>query len=202
MTDITKYKDNLLEIKKRTEIIVRHLNGVGDTKFLITEVEFLSLQFRKVLELIALSSLIANKEIYSKHHDKFAKHYNARLIFQDLQRVNPSFYPIPTKQKNKVYEGQRIVELENVKDGFLTKDEFLLLYEKCGGMLHAENPYGNKKNYQSFYDEFPNWLSKIVKLLSHHNILLVDGKTMIVGLMHEEKDGQPYVYEFGVVKKI
>ncbi len=199
-TDTTKYYNNLFDIKKRVEVITEHLSGVRKTKYLITEVEFLCLQFRKILELIALSSLIANKDEYSKQHEKFGKHWNARLIFQDLERINPSFYPIPTNQILKEINGKRIFELEPITDGFLTKENFLLVYEKCGGMLHADNPYGQKRDIEALKQEFPEWINKIIKLLNHHNILLVDGETMIVGLMHGENNGLPQVTEFKIDK--
>ena len=199
--DVERYRNNLFDIKKRTEVISEHLRGIRKTKYLITEVEFLCLQFRKTLELIALSSLVANKEEYSKQHAKFAKHYNARLIFQDLERINPDFYPRPTKQVEKQMEGGRYFDLQPIKSGFLTKEEFLKVYEKCGGMLHAENPYAQKRDIQKLREEFPEWINKIIKLLNHHNITLVDNKTMLIGLMHGKEDGQPHAFEFGVVDK-
>ena len=199
-SDIIKYRDNLFDIKKRTEVIVEHLTDVRNEKYLITEVEFLCLQFRKILELIALSSLVANKEEYSKQHEKFAKHYNARLIFQDLERVNPDFYPVPTRQNLKKVDGQRIFDLQHVTDGYLTKDDFLSIYEKCGGMLHAENPYGQRRDIQAIKDEFPIWMNKIIVLLNHHNIKLVDGETMIIALMQGEGDNNPQVTEFKVLR--
>lgn len=199
-TDIKKYQNNLYDIKKRTEVISEHLSGIRNTKYLITEVEFLCLQFRKILELVALSSLVANKDEYSKHHEKFAKHYNARLILQDLERINPDFYPKPTKQIVKEINGQKFFDLQPVTEGFLTKEEFLSVYEKCGGMLHADNPYGQKKDIEKLRTDFPSWLTKIIKLLNHHNITLVDNETMVIGLMQGEKDGLPHAFEFKVVK--
>ncbi len=194
--DLSKYRDNLCEIKKRVEVIVDHLTDDSISIFSITDVEFLCLQFRKILELIALSSLVANKEEYSKQHDKFAKHYNARLILQDLERINVDFYPRPTKQNIKEIAGRKIFDLQPVTEGFLTKEEFFVVYEKCGSMLHAENPYGHKKNIQDIKLEFPVWLNKIIKLLNHHSITLIDDETMIIGLMQGEEDGQPSVFEF------
>jgi len=199
-SDVHKYRDNLFDIKMRTSVITEHLNGTTSTKYLITEVEYLCLQFRKILELIALSSMIANKEEYSKQHEKFAKHYNARMILQDLERINPNFYPRPTKQVLKEVDGERMFNLQPVIDGFLTREEFLVIYEKCGGMLHAENPFGHKRDLKQLRSEFPIWLTKIITLLNHHNITLVDGETMIIGLMQGAEDGKPQVTEFKIVK--
>jgi len=199
-TDVEKYRANLYDINKRTEVISEHISGFRKTKYIITEVEFLCLQFRKILELIALSSLIANKNEYSKQHEKFAKHYNARLILQDLERINSNFYPRPFKQIVSEINGQKIIDLQPVTEGYLTKDEFLRIYELCGGMMHAENPYGQKRDIDMFNKEFPSWLNKIVILLNHHNITLVDNETMIIGLMKSENDGLTGAHLFKVVK--
>lgn len=69
-TEHQKYLQNLYDISKRMEVIGKHLSENFYTEYLITEVEFISLQFRKVFEHIALSSLVANKSEYSKVHAK------------------------------------------------------------------------------------------------------------------------------------
>ena len=198
-TDVLKYRKNLFDISKRMEVVAEHLSGIAKTKYLVTEVEFLCLQFRKILELIALSSLVANKDEYSKQHKKFAEHYNARIILQDLERINPKFYPIPTKQIQNNIDGKSFFNLKPVTHGFLTKEDFLNAYEKCGGMLHAENPYGKTRDLEKIRNEFPKWFNKINILLNHHNIELSDGETMIIGLMNGG-DGLPQVTEFKIMK--
>ena len=71
------YQDCLYEIKRRIDVIADHINKVTTEKYLIIEVETVCLQFRKILEKIALMSLVANKELYAEQHEKFAKHYHA-----------------------------------------------------------------------------------------------------------------------------
>ena len=92
------YQNCLYEIKRRIDVIAEHLNGVTTEKYLIIEVETVCLQFRKILEKIALMSLVANKELYAEQNEKFAKHYHAERIMKDLERINPDFYPVPTKR--------------------------------------------------------------------------------------------------------
>jgi len=70
--DISKYYHSLLEIRERLEVIEERISVLTAVKNLKVEIEFLCLQFRKVLELIALLSLVANKNEYSKHYKKFA----------------------------------------------------------------------------------------------------------------------------------
>lgn len=200
-TDIQKYQERLFEIKQRTEVIFKFLEKKQTTGFLITDVEFLCLQFRKIIEEIAFLSLIANKEEYSKQYSKFEKHWNARLIFQDLERINPGFYPEPTKQIQKESkDGYRRFEFEKITTGFMTRDEALKVYEKCGGMMHSNNPYRSKVDIKKLNNNFIDWLNKIIKLLSHHCIILYGKAHMVVGLMQSKEDGKPYAFDFGEVK--
>jgi len=35
-----------------------------------------------------------------------------------------------------------------MKEGFLTKDDFLKVYEKCGRIMHNDNPFASKVDYE------------------------------------------------------
>lgn len=192
MNKLDLYTNCMEEIKKRTEVITEHLNGVYSEKYLITETEFLCVQLRKVLENIALASLVANKEKYSAIRKKFASDWNAKRILDDLEQVNPSFYPKPTEQIRKP---DGTFALVDITKGFLTKSEFIHLYDKCGELLHAQNPFANKKDFKMFYSQAGNWLKKIITLLNHHVITLSD-ETMIVALMKSDEDGKPHTFIF------
>jgi len=63
---IDLYADQMREIKQRTEVIDYFLYKGGSAIYESTNVETICLQFRKILELIAFSSLIANRAQYSK----------------------------------------------------------------------------------------------------------------------------------------
>ena len=191
--ELELYQDCLYEIKRRIEVISNHLNNVTTETYLIVEVETVCLQFRKILEKIALMSLVANKKLYAKQNDKFAKHYHAERIMRDLERINPDFYPVPTKCiKNK----EEMNEWIEIKSGYLTKEEFVKIYEKCGSMMHAQNPFASRKNLKEIQTCFPEWLTKICILLNHHQIRLVGGKLMIVALMEREDNGLPQAVLF------
>lgn len=197
--EISKYRQCLYDIKKRTEVINHHIHGIKTTGYLGTDVELVALQFRKIIELIALSSLVANKKEYAAQRVKFKEDWNARLIFQDLERINPKFYPSPSKQVEKTNsEGIKYFHFDPIEAGFLTKKEAIKIYEKCGGVLHAENPFKELKDIKQLQKQFPFWIKKIITLLNHHSIILTDGH-MVVGLMQGKKDGQPQVTLFGQV---
>ena len=99
--ELNLYQDCLYEIKRRIDVAADHINKVTTEKYLIVEVETVCLQFRKILEKIALMSLVANKELYAAQNQKFARHYHAERIMRDLERINPDFYPVPIKRIQK-----------------------------------------------------------------------------------------------------
>lgn len=187
------YQDCLYEIKRRIDVIAEHLNGVTTEKYLIIEVETVCLQFRKILEKIVLMSLVANKELYAEQNEKFAKHYHAERIMNDLERINPDFYPVPTK---RVKHENKVDEWIEIESGYLTKEELVKIYEKCGGMMHAQNPFASEKPLKEIQTCFPEWLTKICILLDHHHIKLVGGEVMIVALMKRRDNELPQAVLF------
>ena len=86
-----KYLGVLVEIKKRTTVIDSFISEETHAIFKAINIEVICLQFRKILELIAFSSLIANAEIFSRHYSEIEKKWNARLMLRDLERINPKF---------------------------------------------------------------------------------------------------------------
>ncbi len=187
------YQDCLYEIKKRIEVIADHINKATTEKYLIIEVETVCLQFRKILEKTALMSLVANKDLYAAQNESFAKHYHAERIMRDLERINPKFYPVPVKRVETDGGYDDLTELE---EGYLTKEEFVKLYEKCGGMMHAQNPFASVKAPEEYQAEFPKWLTKICLLLNHHIITLADEGIMLVALMERKDNGLPQAVIF------
>ena len=76
---------------------------------------------------------------------KFAQHWHAARILDDLNAVNPNFYPVPGLQIKDETTG-KVKAVDTPKKPFLTKSDFVTLYEMCGGILHAENPYGQPRD--------------------------------------------------------
>ncbi|MBQ6426007.1 MAG: hypothetical protein IJJ92_04365 [Clostridia bacterium] len=187
------YQDCLYEIKKRIDVIGDHINKKTTEKYLIIEVETVCLQFRKILEKIMLMSLVANKDAYAEQNEKYAKHYHAERIMRDLERINPDFYPVPLIRVKSENDDD---ELKRVENGCLTKDELIQIYEICGGMMHAHNPFSAEKSLEDVQAKFPVWLTKICLLLNHHQITLFGGKLMVVALMERADNGLPQAVIF------
>ncbi len=177
-------------IKKRIEVLEFFESGKGGCLYVPPTVESAYLQFRKILELIAMGSLIVNNEVYSQAHQNFEKHWNARRIVESLEQLNPDFYPQPLDEK---YQGKDLVDK---KDGFLTKDNFIELYRICGALLHTDNPYGTATDYEYHRGRIRDWIALITGLLSNHKIKLLDDPNLYVIHMKEKRDNQVHGYTF------
>ncbi|WP_130901437.1 hypothetical protein [Pseudomonas sp. Sample_23] len=83
------------------------------------------------------------------------------------------FYPEPINQIPVTGEKYK-TELKPITEGFLSRSEFEILYDRCGGVLHSENPYGDTYKYDELWAEGLGWAIKIRNLLNCHKIHLVD----------------------------
>lgn len=192
---LRKYADCMEEIKKRTRVIQGFLGRECHAIYLQTTVESICLQIRKILELIAMASLVANETEYKKHRANFSRDWHAKRILENLEKANPAFYPQPTRQILDKNSG-RVIETVKIASGFLTRKEYEKLYDRCGGILHADNPFSKKRDIESFFQEIPSWLEKIIALLNHHEIQLIDEDRHLKVLMQSDTDGIVHVWEF------
>lgn len=206
-TDINAYSDILNryagcmeQIKLRMNSILSIINKKVSTGYKYTDTEFVCLQFRKILELIALANLVSNKEQYAIMNKNFANHYHAKHILRDIEKINPNFYPIPTKQivdeKTK-----KVKETINIEEGYLTKDEFVEIYDECSQLMHAENPFAEPKNLELLRSKFHSWYNKILILLNHHQLQLIDINLQIWVIMNSKDSGRVTTNLFKMTSK-
>lgn len=97
---------SLIKLRMRAlSDVIRHKRT---TTYEITNIEFCVLQVRKMLELIALSSLVSDADLYREKMDKVEKMWNARLIIRDIERIHPDFFPHPITIESHRDEGSRM----------------------------------------------------------------------------------------------
>lgn len=192
---IVLYAQQMGEIKLRINVINHFINKGGHAVYPLPTAETIALQFRKILEQIAFGSLIANRAAYEATYKNFTRTWKADLLLKDLERINPRFYPIPIRSTPSTI---RIGVLDHtpVANGHLTKDDFIEVYEKCNGILHALNPYRGKISILPFQQSFPTWQSKIMTLLNTHEVHFADYKEIWVVNMQEDGDDLVHYYEF------
>src|SRR3546814_13621578 len=105
--DTMPYVKVMEEIKRRTFVI----NACLEDETNLTgppRVELAALQLRMTLELIALGSLAANKELFELQSMRFEKHWHQSEIIKDLEKLNPSFYTVPFKDRKSVEKERRM----------------------------------------------------------------------------------------------
>jgi hypothetical protein len=143
--------------------------------------------------LIALGSLVANRDEFSKVYNDFAKCWNAQYLLRDIERLNPNFFH---DRLSKYLPNAPVSKWNDKKEGFLTKDEFLKLYLKCGAIMHASNPYGSQIDYSYYEQNIQGWLDKIIGLLSCHTIRLLNDPNLYLVHMKDARGDRVYHYVF------
>lgn len=173
MSPTIRYASLMEEIHLRLEVVDPYLKKQQQGKHPGIDFEFVCLQLRKILELVAFGSLVANHNAYSATHKDFASHWNAKLLLRDMARINPHFYPVPVKE---LPSGSPSIKASYVPitSGFLTQADFVKAYDRCGSVLHALNPYKWDHDRHDFGPQIPAWRNNIVALLNRHLIVFPD----------------------------
>lgn len=138
----------------------------------IIDIENICLQIRKLLELIAMSSLIMNKQAFQQAGEKFAKMWNAKYILKDIKRIHSEYFPITISGVLKEDENGHSV-MDEIDYEVLTEDTFCKIYDKCGKALHVPNPFSVDDNIiKEFWDVIPKWLDLILLTMEKHIVFL------------------------------
>ena len=190
MNEIKSYTDCMVALKSRYAAICR-TTAKPREQATIEDVQFVCLQFRMIVELIALASLCANKTEYANQHAKFASHWNAKRIFNDLEHINPRFYPAPMVQIRDPITGKP-TGTSPMTGPYLTKDDAIRLYEDCSSMLHSRNPYAPQVDVTAIVKQFGVWAANIKSLLGHHQVQLINADEHLLVIM-ESLQGQVQV---------
>jgi hypothetical protein len=180
------------EVKSRVALLQRITTGSlrhGTENY---EYECASLQLRKVLESIAFGSLCANKPAYAKAHSNFEKHHRAKDLLRALEKVNPYFYPTPMRFGQSMTPG--VKHLDPIDDGYLTRDEFVDLYDTCNKVLHVWNPFSPDTRHINFGRTAAEWVQRIQRLLDLHLMHLVSSDDVWVIQMTSPEDGKVHAF--------
>lgn len=171
-----RYRRCIQEIKFRmneADAVVKRISSHRPNRNTVFGVEILAIHIRKSIELVALASIAANEDAYKKIRENFHKDWNARYIFSDIEKLNEKFYPVPISGMDGPEDGSGPISVHEHESGFLTKEESILLYDKCNGVLHADSPYRVQKNYVGLLADFENSLSEMRVLLENFWVNLV-----------------------------
>lgn len=172
-SDIQIYCENMAEVRNRINKVQTMLAGQMGTGDKDMDTELIFLQFRKVVEGIVYALLSANKAEYAAQNAKFANHWKAKDMLAEMEAINSKFFPIPLI--HPVLHSSGAKHFERVPDGFLTRDDMVVLYDGSSGVLHIRNPYSTKPPAINVKYSVQEWVSRFQKLLSIHVVQLVNG---------------------------
>jgi hypothetical protein len=188
--DMDRYCKCMEEIKLRVEAVNAILQKRCKTLCIATNIEFMCLQIRGILELIALASLVTDEKEYKTRSKELASNpWNAKVILREIERVNPNFYPVPGKQI-KDPKTNKVKEVIDVSEGYLSREEFPSVYNKCSDVIHSHPFYAGGFDYLTLENDIPIWIRKIRTLLNHHQIQLLNEKEQLWIIMKADSDGK------------
>jgi hypothetical protein len=118
----------------------------------------------------------------------FVKHWEAAKLIKNLQRINPNFYPKPVIEVQKDAP-PALHALEARQHDYLTQKELIEAHGRCGNLMHAANPFGKPIDYECYEKRFPTWITRIMNLLSNHQVHLAGEIGFWLFHMHEEGKG-------------
>jgi len=182
-SDIEIYCNCMAEIRDRLSLVQTIGAGLlhlGDHVF---NQELVFLQLRKTLELIAFGSLTANKVKYSAAHANFATHWNAKRMLDDLEKVNPDFYPMALDPPVETQPGFK--HFPDAAGGFMTKEDFVFLYDVCSKFIHTRNPFTTEDPMIRLRHNLKDSVARIQRLLAWHLVHLVGGDKWVVNIPNE-----------------
>ena len=175
------------ELKRRRNIIADVLASKINLPQGIA-IELCYLQLRMICELVAFGCLAAHGDIAATRSGKMRKAYAPSTILTELETLHPQFYPVPGKQ---VLSSSGVpTGVLPIKTGYLTKDDLLSLWARCGDRLHRGSMKNIDRPFAVDFNEIKEWDTKILTLLGLHQIQLQNPKYMLWIIMQSQADGR------------
>jgi hypothetical protein len=156
----------MVEIRQRLGIARATVTRIRETQNQdLVSTETIFLQMRKVCELIAFGSLIANRDLYAQHHAEFAKDWRLKRMVERLKKINPAFFPVPTAAPVQTAPGHFHLGASVALS--VTEDELVTLYDTCGRILHTRNPFSTDPVTHNIGYSVDEWLARLEGLMRH-----------------------------------
>jgi len=166
------YLEQLEEAKARLKFISAYSNPTKD-RFVI---ESHALQIRKLIELIAFSLMAIHKSKYKEYRSDggsdFTKDWNGRDIIKNILTLNPDMFFRASESAYALQsDGTKQIKLKPEEECYTLK-RLGKLYDRCGGILHVENPWKKSSRVEQFHNELPSIIRKLVNTLKDHVVLV------------------------------
>lgn len=179
--DLNLYGDLLVEIKARVEHAVTLLDGVT----LRFNLEAAALQLRMAIELVALSTLVVNRQNLAEIETALGRHkWNEAMKL--VERVNLNYWPEPFVPRVGSGDAR---ELNPLTGPYLTKEDAGRAWSRLSGLLHATNPFGTDQVDDTVVSRLRAIVSDLTQLLGCHTVDLGGREHLILATMDEPSTG-------------
>jgi len=186
------YCATLDEVRARLDVVAAVCGGVttlGNVQF---DYELVAINLRKSLEHIAFGSLTANRSAYEAAHKDIGKIWRAKQLLERLEKIHKEFYPRPVKPPLITQQqGARHLHFEDKTEGFLTRSDFVDLYDVCSQVIHSRNPFSGNSSI-TFLRPALEWRQLIRQLLEFHQFRLAGFPQIWIGEL-QGPDGKSHV---------
>jgi hypothetical protein len=165
------------QVTRRLRILEALYSGRVTTGDAAADGEFACLQLRKAVEQVAFAALAASRAAYARKRPQFASDWSAKRILAQVEALHPDFYPLPLIPQQL---GPGRWHFDVRADGFLTRDDFMFLYDACSGAIHDWNPFRDGPRVVDLRRPIAEWADRIEELLACHRIRLLDQADILV----------------------
>lgn len=173
--DGARYCVALSEMRVRLESIGQLLTQETITHF---DTDLSALHVRKVLELIVMSSLAANRREIAAIASAFASK-DVGEVRKLARRVNPLYWPQPVRLKRA---GMSVISDEPL-EGALREEDWGRAYGYVSGLLHVRNPYDKPLDRTRAPEALVQLRNELVRLLDYHVVHLIDRQYLLGGML-------------------
>lgn len=143
-----RYRAAMVEVKQRLRAIDRVLGAKKPrTLSTIFDNEFMWLQVRKIVELVAFGGIMADEARYAalraeaKDNPNYRRDWKVGHILRRLAEITPHCLPRPLGELLHLSDGTKRLEVGKEKEML---ERFVAIYEHAGEHLHAPNPFDDE----------------------------------------------------------
>ena len=189
------YASIMSEIKNRAKVINSIYEKKVSTRYILTDIEFCALQLRKILELLLVSTLVANKKEYEKQSKSFDKNWSITKKLNEIKKINPDYFPIgmilSSAELPSYITNHQLIDI-NSKEVFKEKD-FYTTYSFTSKYLHVQNPFKAERIESKagvFFADLKEYLTNIMNLLRIHRVTPCNGDIIICDIKNRRGKGE------------
>ena len=211
-------QDASLNLKDMTDAAIAYCNCMEDVKarlVLIKQIteghsplgsegldgEVVCLLLRRVLEQIAFSSLVAHRETYETVYKDLGTVWRAKALIERMEKLHPDFYPSPVRPGVSQYLGVHH-HFDPLNDGYLTKEDFVFLYNTASDGIHTWNPFKAAERILKFERPISEWVNRIMALLDYHLVHLVGTQDLWLIQMNSPEDNKVHAFTTNAVAEL